>query len=285
MKKLPSPPVDDTAATTATANNPRLYRTSYPHLRDFLGEILDSYNNYDENNGDALLIMPIGIDAALENGLLTNYASPPASLLYISDIRDSSPAVCPMCGSLKTTSLDHLLPKDDYPEFAIYSRNLVPACDCNTKRGTTLKNVGEGVRILHPYYDDCLNQRQLSCKFVASPAFPKVKITIQYVHPAGEMIDSIMFHVQKVVEPSGLLKWLSSRWSSLAGCPDAVIQTLPRRQVDDVAELREYLTDALERYDEGHGTPNNWYSIFVHGLLESDGVATWLLATHNHRYI
>ncbi|MBH9742077.1 hypothetical protein CJ419_20630 [Vibrio navarrensis] len=30
--------------------------------------------------------------------------------------------------------MDHFLPQADYPEWIIYSRNLVPACDCNSKR-------------------------------------------------------------------------------------------------------------------------------------------------------
>lgn len=284
MKRLPFPPVNDVVETTALSNNTKLRGTSFPHLKNSLNEIKRAYTQYDNSCGDALALNPIGIGADLSNGLRTNYSHPPASLSYIGVIRTSSPLVCPMCGSLKTSTVDHLLPKDVYPEYSIYSRNLVPACDCNSKRGVVLKDVAKRVRILHPYYDNCLSQRQLSSVFIESPMFPKVRIEVRCIQAHEALIDSIRFHVNNVVIPSGLIKWLSDRWASLAAKPEIVIQTLPRRAIYDENELRSYLADALSRYDALYETPNNWYSIFVHGLLESPRVTAWLLMTHNNYY-
>lgn len=71
---------------------------------------------------------------------------------------------CPMCGSLHSGTLDHIFPQSDYPEFAVFSRNLVPACKCNSKRQNDLLGDGQGERILHPYYDVCLGERLLSAR-------------------------------------------------------------------------------------------------------------------------
>jgi hypothetical protein len=284
VKKLTYPLVDDVKLTTDMANNERLHKTSFPHLRSALPAVLGCYQQYFDANGNALNINPIGVSADLKSGLKSNYNSPPKLLAYIERVRASSPRVCPMCGSLKTTSLDHVLPKENYPEFSIFSKNLVPACDCNTKRKTDTRNLTTGARVLHPYFDDCLLQRQLSCLISPKPNFPVVDIEIAYVNTTDPLIASLKFHTQKVVMPSGLIGWLESQWGSLVEYPAGIIHTLPHERIVDVNRLRSCLEDALHRHDRGYATANNWESIFVHGLLQSTGVLPWLLGRHNQDY-
>ena len=285
MRKLEMPLVDDIKSTTEIADNVKLRKTSYPHLKRVLPSILSCYQSYVAQSGNALSITPIRINSKLKEGLIKNYKGPPKTLSYIERIRKSSPRVCPMCGSLKTGTLDHLLPKEDYPEFAVFSKNLVPACDCNSKRGTKSKNTATGARVLHPYFDDCLSDRQLSCEIVPRPNFSKADIRISYVNPQAVFINSLKYNVDNIVLPSGILNWLSSQWDSLVDCPEMVVHTLPHRRLLNSAEVILYLDDALKRYDRNHGTPNNWESIFVHGLIQSGGVVAWLLNRHNNEYI
>ena len=175
------PSVDDTSKITLNSNNSRLGRTSYPHLRNQLQQVINGYTDYDANSGNAHTVSAVTISDDLKAGLKSNYKSPPKDLKFINEIRNSSPNVCPMCGSLKTGTNDHIFPKEDYPWFAVYSKNLVPACDCNSKRGQNL--IDGNKRILHPYYDRFLTQRLLSCKLTPNVAFPKAVITIDYVNP------------------------------------------------------------------------------------------------------
>jgi len=43
---------------------------------------------------------------------------------------------CPRCGGSRPGTLDHHLPKSDYPEFAVYPKNLLACCqECNGKKG------------------------------------------------------------------------------------------------------------------------------------------------------
>lgn len=61
---------------------------------------------------------------------------------------------CPICGSSETGSLDHYLPRTDYPEFSVMRANLVPACGhCNSGvKGDTV-NGEYPCRFIHPYFD------------------------------------------------------------------------------------------------------------------------------------
>lgn len=282
MKKLPLPATDDRQKTTANSNNDLLGETSYPYLKNELQDILNGYVDYDANNGNAFNVAPVNITDALADGLKKNYKSPPKDLKFINDLRESSPIVCPMCGSLGTGTLDHLFPKEDYPEFAVYSKNLVPACDCNIKRRTNIKDGNR--RVLHPYYDNVLSQRLISCDISQDPAFPMAKIKIKYAQPNLPEIDSIKFHAEKVILPSGLIGWLEGQWDSLVKDPSLSIHTLPDENIASVAEFERYLNSALSKYDRKFETPNNWYSIFFHGLLNSRGVVNFLYTKHNSIY-
>ncbi|WP_394189177.1 hypothetical protein [Pseudoalteromonas atlantica] len=282
MKKLSLPAVNDTQKITATSQSARLHRTSYPHLSNQLQIILNGYQNYHANSGNALSVANVTITNDLSTALKKHYASPPADLKFIDELRASSPNVCPMCGSLKTGTLDHLFPKDDYPWFAVYSKNLVPACDCNSKRRTNLTNGNK--RILHPYYDLFLNQRLLSCSITQDPLFPKAKIEIDYVLPHHAEINSIKYHTEKVVLPSGIINWLEGEWETTTLNPSSKIQTLPLANIPTIEDFSRYLNDALNRYDQSYSTPNNWFSIFIHGVLNSAGVLRYLFDKHNSIY-
>lgn len=62
---------------------------------------------------------------------------------------------CPFCGLSETSTLDHYLPKEKYPEFSVFPSNLVPACGvCNTRKKDRILVHGTDVQMfLHPCYD------------------------------------------------------------------------------------------------------------------------------------
>ena len=61
---------------------------------------------------------------------------------------------CPLCGQRPVDSLDHHLPKMEYPALAVAPVNLVPACfSCNKVKETHIPTHAEE-ETLHPYFDD-----------------------------------------------------------------------------------------------------------------------------------
>jgi hypothetical protein len=68
--------------------------------------------------------------------------------------------VCPYCTILSTQTLDHYLPKHEYPEFSVLSQNLIPSCGtCNFPRDFRTK-AGERA-LIHPYFDTIPQERLL----------------------------------------------------------------------------------------------------------------------------
>mgnify|MGYP002700119535 CR=1 FL=1 len=282
MKKLPLPAYDDAEIITALSNNNGLTKTSYPHLRDAIEIIKDGYAHYLENRGDAWVITVDLISKELKKGLLKNYQYPPKELKHLQVLRDSSQNVCVMCGSERAVNLDHVFPKENHSQWAVFSKNLVPGCKCNIGRGAVSTGcVDSKQRVLHPYFDECLAQRLLSCEIIPDEQFRLANIRLRYLQPELPEHESIKFHVENVVVRSGLLKWLDSQWPKLRSNPCNIIHRLPRNTIHTLDELRLHLEDSISRFDGNTGTPNNWNSILIHGLLTSNRVLEWLLVHHN----
>lgn len=61
---------------------------------------------------------------------------------------------CPYCGIDKPRTIDHYLPKSEFPEFSIFPPNLLPCCSfCNSKKNDRWKNEN-GRMFVNLYYDD-----------------------------------------------------------------------------------------------------------------------------------
>ncbi|SFB44398.1 hypothetical protein SAMN03159488_03879 [Pseudomonas sp. NFIX10] len=79
----------------------------------------------------------------------------PMTALRADLLKRISVARCPFCGIGESSTLDHYLPKEQYPEYSIFPRNLVPSCaTCNTRKRDRILDEETRVRMfLHPGYD------------------------------------------------------------------------------------------------------------------------------------
>lgn len=61
---------------------------------------------------------------------------------------------CPFCGIGQVSTLDHYLPKAEFPAFTVLPYNLVASCkDCNTGKLASYATT-QNAQTLHPYYDN-----------------------------------------------------------------------------------------------------------------------------------
>lgn len=74
---------------------------------------------------------------------------------YYNLLRSSAPHdECPLCSHGVVKTLDHYLPKNEYPVLSVVPLNLVPACrDCNTEK-LTYSSTSEDEMLFNPYYDN-----------------------------------------------------------------------------------------------------------------------------------
>ncbi len=265
---------DDEAALDALSLNRRL--KCYPQLQAHVVAIKAGYQQYVAANGNATVVNNVPLPATIQGHLKALYASPPADIAYIDQIRDESDAnCCPMCGSFHSGTLDHLLPKTDYAAFAIFGRNLVPACKCNSKRTALLVGPNPGERILHPYYDDILRERLFVARF--DDPGPVPRITLRLLLDADDPnIVAVRFHMANVVERTSILRHIRTSWTNLLRRPSLTAAEL-RNAPASLQELRDILSYELDRQDDTHGSRNNWLSVFISGLLD-DHVLHWLFA-------
>jgi hypothetical protein len=278
MNKLDKPVwFDDHAALIDLAKNKRA--VSYPDLQGEVANLLDGYTGYVAANGNAFNVPKVALPDKISKNLIKQYATPTKELPHIEKLREDKLRSCPMCGSPHLfVTLDHILPKAEYPEYAIFGPNLVQACHCNSKRGTALRGTKVGERILHPYFDDILDERLLSTRFADLGKVPRVSIRVLLadVHQHHAAVD---FHLKRVVLRAGIERTMRERWSDLIRRPSLVIsefgKLLPTRQ-----QIVDILTEELDLRDDEFQSKNSWRSIFTHGLLD-EHVVDWLFANLN----
>lgn len=272
MNKVQPPPFDDAAAFASLSNNVRV--CSHPHLQPLVGTVQASYAQYLAVNGAPTLVQNPAISDALANFLKGHYADPPADLPHITKMRETSKhLVCPMCGSMHSGTLDHYLPKNGYPIFSVFSKNLIPACNCNSRRGEILLGPNAGERVLHPYFDSCLGERLLSAHFEDLGAVPKVSLVL-LVSTAHPNYPAISFHVDRIVKRSAVLEYVRDRWSKLIRRPSLIARAFAKNIATE-DEVQAILAGELDCLDDLHGSKNNWDSIFLSGLLDTP-VTAWI---------
>jgi len=127
------------------------------HLQGARELVFTAYDAYAAAAPDFVHLPSVSLTDEQKNALVHAYeveTKPMASLRELL-MRPVSVARCPFCGISEASTLDHYLPKEQYPQFAVHSQNLVPCCShCNTRKGKQFLNIETGDRLfLHPYFD------------------------------------------------------------------------------------------------------------------------------------
>lgn len=265
MKKVEPPVNNDRQELVSLSENIRL--SSYPELKDNLDVILGQYEKYLEEKGNPWVLNTCNLTTSLQVALKLHYKSKiKDSLEFLKSYRDKlSPDLCLMCGGLGMGTLDHYLPKDDYAEFSIYSKNLVPACSCNSTRGTTVMGDTAPKRVIHPYYDDFLGERLYQSVFSGDFLTPKISIDLINANDMNSEI--LKFHLDEVIKKNNIVGWFEKIWSNLTERGHDILELVLDEQEINPDGLRNSIRKWVRSKDKEYGTPNNWYSFFYQGLL------------------
>lgn len=127
--------------------------------------VLDRYKEYQDNCYNLTNVSPVSFSGLEKQCLINCYNSETKASNWlfaeITNVQDTfTKDKCPYCGINSPTTVDHYLPKEDFPEFSVMSHNLVPCCaDCNSLKGRKWINHETGMRLfVHFYFDEIPNE-------------------------------------------------------------------------------------------------------------------------------
>lgn len=127
------------------------------------------------------LFASVTLAADLEEALLHCYSNSTAPLkslrVALTAAQDlNRQNFCPYCHISTHSTLDHYLPKEQFPELCVHPDNLIPACNvCNGLKSTKWKLPGGQRRFLHFYLD-------------AIPTGPFLRCNLRWVVAKGERV-------------------------------------------------------------------------------------------------
>ena len=135
-------------------------------LRRIQRDVFVAYGRYEDRAPDLADLVPTPLTDAQATDLLHCYEVPTAPSVALRSrlLNDEGYVKCCLCSLGESSTLDHYLPKHTYPEFSIFSLNLVPCCArCNSYKNDSIST--RGVRSsLHPYFDSLPTDRFLALK-------------------------------------------------------------------------------------------------------------------------
>jgi 5-methylcytosine-specific restriction endonuclease McrA len=269
MKYLAPPTQDDAVILKGLAADPQKDLRHYPaHVTLILAQYA-AYVAAGGNAGCAHAPNPLGLPQPLKTLLRGYYSRREGALVFIREIKRTSKDVCPMCGSLGSSTVDHVFPKSIFAEFSFFSRNLVPACsECNSKRGNDYRGATADQRLAHPYFDTWLTTRVVMTELApvnAGYQAPKISLKTALGPPGSPLIDTIAFHLETVIKRTDIDRFFSDFWTKHARKPERYFSLGP--DVPTVPDIRNAVAATLKNRDDHFGTPNNWESMVYAGLL------------------
>lgn len=98
--------------------------------------------------------------------------------------------ICPFCGGIgRPATLDHYLPKANFPLFSVLPVNLVPCCrDCNSGEKGVQFATNPEIQILHPYFE---NDHFYAQQWVFARVVPTYPCVLEFYIEPPECWDSI----------------------------------------------------------------------------------------------
>ena len=230
-------------------------------------DVAAAYDEYVTYEGNGCHLEPIDIGDDIKTELRNNFRllDTGASHQEIrNDIlelgRDNK---CVFCSVTDVDSLDHLLPREVYPEFSVLALNLVPACSrCNRiKDRECFKATGNS--LMHPYF----TEMPVDPLLFVEVSVRQNAITWNYFLRRDTAIDEEAF---STIENLFVVLRLAElyRRHSVGEMQDRLLSMSSIYESGGPELLQEYLAREAESAKAGHGE-NYWKTAFLRALAAS----------------
>lgn len=171
---------------------------------------------------------------------------------------------CQNCTINAVNSFDHVLPKDEFPEFAVNPKNLFPSCtECNGYKSTIWRN-GTNALFLNLFLDILPPEQYLFAEVTVNGNDIDVKYTIENRNGT----DAILFNIiQSHYNRLHLPKRFSENYEDVI--TELINSILSVKGKLSKAEIKETSIEKAERDLNKFGY-NYWKAITTIALLNSD---------------
>jgi hypothetical protein len=265
MRNLPVPVIKDEVTFNEISNAKiNKYRKRLKKVRP---RVKVRYEAYIKNATALESLPPSQIVGVYSEALIKCYSSRTAimdelrdELLY-PDLENFD--TCPFCGIGEPTTLDHYLPKEEFPEFSVLSKNLIPVCGvCNSNyKGT--KWIDNYQRLfVHTYYDIFPNYTFLGAQVIVGT---KISIDFDALFVASEPSFSTLF--SKHVEKLGLKRRYKRKASSEVSRKRRQLEVIYKRNGSALDVVKALKDEALALEKDFSG--NNWKTALYKALSRS----------------
>lgn len=201
---------------------------------------------------------------------LTLYKSPQegsAQGVALKKLRDHDFQFCPSCGEAGSpNTLDHFLPKEKYPHFAITAVNLTPMCSrCQGKKNDQVGDTDVPRFFIHPYFDEFASGQIL--ELLIEPPFTTPKFELQISGGLEDDAASIAVkHVELLGLPYRFRKFFRDRYRQLL--------RLAQDCREEGADLKTFLR--LTKRNHARTGLNYWDHVFFKSVLENEDLLAFL---------
>ncbi|BBB24618.1 hypothetical protein [Amphritea japonica] len=298
VAKLLPPAHDSAEVVRDSIANRRQHRDFFRALQEDWLALIDDYNRL---SGDPTAIAPIDLSQYISAERLQNEAASepgrgesddPAERLYQrrkkslinlysaaagTNLHTTLDAMrrrhglrfCPSCGEPgKPGTLDHYLPKTEYPEFSIVLENLTPMCEaCQEKKGTSAVDEEGNKLFIHPYYDP-IEDASLSL-VISEPYESPTSFNVEVHQDVPEQIRSLFErHLSEINFRERFEEFCIDEYSDLLSLftaeragdnPDSARRILPRFLIKSAVQSH-----------------NRWEAIFYRGVLSNPDLLDYL---------
>lgn len=169
---------------------------------------------------------------------------------------------CPLCGIGTVNTLDHFLPKMQFPIFSVAPNNLVPACTWCQGEKLEYYPTTEGEQLLHPYFDNIDSEVWLAAEvMVGTPAAFRYFASPpdQWSLPAKSRVQE---HLRRLNLPLLFSSNAGSRLSEIRSRLEKL------HQKGGANAVRAHLNEELSSIEEEH--KNSWTAAMYRAAVASD---------------
>jgi hypothetical protein len=238
-------------------------------MRAARAEVLAAYQDYEDAAPEVGWLDEVPLTDVQKEAMRHAFTveTQPMTALRGDLLKRISVARCPFCGISESSTLDHYLPKEQYPEFSVFPKNLVPSCAvCNTRKRDRILDEGTNVRMfLHPSYDVIPDMAFLAAR--ARMEADALIMSYRLIRPAGMALQTFQ-HLRSHFNELNLAdRYRRMGFEHLGGQYPAFRRAYgPGGDAERVAEK---LIEGAEDFEEVSG-PNYWLAKLYRALAGCD---------------